>query len=182
MSKSLGNVINPFQLVEKYGSEATRFLLLRNVHPYDDTDITWERLDEWYTADLVNGIGNLTARVMQMAQAHLSEPASVPAFDFKQSFARMLDEHKIESFRIDQIIDHLAVISVQKLDERITHDQPFKLVKEDAGAGRALIHALVVDLYQIAQLLRPVMPATSERIVQAVLTNTKPENLFPRLS
>ena len=182
MSKSLGNVINPFQLVDKYGSEATRFLLLRNVHPYDDTDITWERLDEWYTADLVNGIGNLTARVMQMAQAHLPGPASVPAFDFKQSYERMIDESKIDPFRIDQIIDHIAVMAVQKLDERITHDQPFKLVKEDAGAGRALIHALVVDLYEIAQLLRPFMPATSERITQAILANTKPDNLFPRLA
>jgi len=106
----------------------------------------------------------------------------VPAFDFKQSYERMIDESKIDPFRIDQIIDHIAVMAVQKLDERITHDQPFKLVKEDAGAGRALIHALVVDLYEIAQLLRPFMPATSERITQAILANTKPDNLFPRLA
>jgi methionyl-tRNA synthetase len=181
MSKSLGNVINPFELVDKYGTEATRFLLLRNVHPYDDTDITWERLDEWYTADLVNGIGNLTARVMQMAEANLSGPASVPQFDFATSYMRMLDDSKIDPFRIDQIVDQIAVIAVQQLDERITRDQPFKVVKEDVGKGHALIHGLVVDLYHIAELLQPFMPATSERIVAAIRANKKPENLFPRL-
>src|SRR3989344_4672838 len=71
MSKSLGNVISPYEVVEKYGTDATRYILLRHVHPFEDSDITWERLDEWYTADLVNGLGNLVARVMKMASQYL---------------------------------------------------------------------------------------------------------------
>ncbi|MBP9669105.1 MAG: methionine--tRNA ligase [Candidatus Pacebacteria bacterium] len=68
MSKSLGNVISPFDMVEKYGTEATRYMLLRHVHPTEDTDITWDRMDEWYTADLVNGFGNLTSRILAMTE------------------------------------------------------------------------------------------------------------------
>jgi methionyl-tRNA synthetase len=71
MSKSLGNVISPYDLVKKYGTDATRYLLLRHVHPTEDSDVTWARLDEWYTANLVNGLGNLVARVMKLSEQHL---------------------------------------------------------------------------------------------------------------
>ncbi|KKW44143.1 MAG: Methionine-tRNA ligase, partial [Parcubacteria group bacterium GW2011_GWA2_56_21] len=57
MSKTLGNVINPYELIKKYGTDATRYLLLRHVHSTEDTDVTWEKLDEWYTANLTNGLG-----------------------------------------------------------------------------------------------------------------------------
>ncbi|MDB5244809.1 MAG: metG [Parcubacteria group bacterium] len=181
MSKSLGNVINPLELVDKYGTEATRFLLLRNIHPYDDTDITWERLDEWYTADLVNGIGNLTARILQMAETHLSAPVSLPNFDFKQEYESVLLDRKIPEFRIDEIVDQIAVIDVQALDARITKDRPFNLVKEDLEAGQALITELVIGLSRVVRLLTPFMPSTSDKILQAIKENKKPENLFPRL-
>ena len=70
MSKSLGNVISPYNLVEKYGTDATRYLLLRHAHSTEDTDITWEKLDEWYNAHLANGLGNLVSRVLKMSQSY----------------------------------------------------------------------------------------------------------------
>ena len=68
MSKSLGNIISPYDLVKKYGTDATRYMLLRHINPMEDSDVTWERLDEWYTAHLTNGLGNLVARVMKLAE------------------------------------------------------------------------------------------------------------------
>ena len=70
---------------------------------------------------------------------------------------------------------------IQMLDERITHEEPFKLVKENPEKGRALIAELVAELYHIGRFLNPFMPATNEIIKKTILENKKPENLFPRL-
>ncbi len=176
MSKSLGNVISPAELVARYGTDATRYLLLRHVHPFDDTDITWERLDDWYTADLVNGLGNLVARVMKMAETHLDEPISKPqvtkfAFEYTDAFSSFILQSAIE-----YIWRRIGV-----LDERITAEEPFKLVKTDPERAKGIITELVAEVYAIAQLLNPFLPATTEIITAAVEENKKPANLFSRL-
>lgn len=177
MSKSLGNVISPYELVEKYGTDATRYLLLRHVHPVEDSDITWERLDEWYTANLVNGLGNLVARVMKLAESNLDAPIQeLPTVQGVDEIARA-----IESYRFNAGLDGIFSL-IALLDERITREQPFKLVKENPDAGKAAIAGLVVELRSIAQLLTPYMPHASETIQTAIGANRKPDNLFPRLS
>ena len=176
MSKSLGNVISPSELVARYGTDATRYLLLRHVHPFDDTDITWERLDEWYTADLVNGLGNLVARVMKMAETHLDAPINRPepavfAFEYTDAFS---------SFTVQSAIEYIW-LRIGVLDERITAEEPFKLVKTDLESAKVIIKELVTEVYTIARLLNPILPAANEIIKTAVLENKKPENLFGRL-
>lgn len=177
MSKSLGNVISPYDLVEKYGVEATRYLLLRHVHPVNDSDVTWERLDEWYTANLVNGLGNLVARVMKLAEQYLETPIERPeAEPFEEEFVKALD-----AFEYNQALD-MVWARIQAADERITAEEPFKMVKTDPEEGKRIIGELAVEVYQIARLLYAFMPATNEIIKAAVLANKKPENLFPRLT
>lgn len=181
MSKSLGNVITPAELVTRYGTEATRFLLLRSVHPFEDTDITWASLDEWYTANLVNGLGNFTARVMKMAQTYLDTPVSIPDVHFARCFNKLKAEYNLKDFRIDQEADAIVVLKVKKLDEYITQTEPFKLVKTNKDDAERIIKELVVELHEIAILLQPFMPETASTIIEAVKTNKKPENLFARL-
>ncbi len=176
MSKSLGNVISPAELIARYGTDATRFLLLRHVHPFDDTDITWERLDEWYTADLVNGLGNLVARVMKMAETHLQSPINKPedtklVFEYTDAFS---------TFTLQSAIEYIWR-RIGALDERITAEEPFKLVKTDPESAKDIIKELVAEVYTIAQLINPFLPSTCEIIKRAVLENKKPENLFNRL-
>jgi methionyl-tRNA synthetase len=176
MSKSLGNVISPYELVEKYGTDATRYLLLRHVHPSEDTDITSERLDEWYTANLVNGLGNLVARIMQMAETHLDAPIIRPEpTGFPKEYTDALDAYNVQS-----TCDYIWQ-KVGELDEKIAQTEPFKLVKTDRPAAQKIIIELVTELYTIGRLLYPIMPATNVIIKEAILINKKPENLFGRL-
>lgn len=175
MSKSLGNVISPYDLVKKYGTDATRYLLLRHVHPTEDSDVTWARLDEWYTAGLVNGLGNLVARVMKLAETHLEVPVDV------SSVRPMLEIGSLtKEFNFLGAMDSFWSY-IQDLDGLIQKEKPFQVIKENKIQGAKQITFLVVEVARIAEHLLPFMPETSERILTAVRTNKKPENLFPRL-
>ncbi len=177
MSKSLGNVISPYDLVKKYGTEATRYLLLRHVHSTEDTDVTWEKLDEWYTAGLTNGIGNLVARVMKLCADNLSAPIAEPeGLQGKEEIQKALGE-----FSFNQALEVVFSL-IASADERITRDEPFKVVKSNPEQGKIMLAGLAAEVWNIGYLLAPFMPGTSKKILDAIKENKKPENLFPRLT
>lgn len=173
MSKSLGNTIDPYDLVARYGTDATRYIFLRHVHPTEDSDLTWEKMDEYYTANLVNGLGNLTARIMKMCEAHL-EPEDYPLLD-----PTTLDAPDMLNFQV--AMDHIWGL-IQHCDEVIAQTEPFKLIKTEPEQAKAILSNLRADLLHIGRLLLPCMPETSATIRAAVRANQKPENLFNRLA
>jgi methionyl-tRNA synthetase len=176
MSKSIGNVISPYELVKKYGTEATRYLLLRHVHSTEDSDVTWEKLDEWYEAGLANGIGNLAARVMKLSEQYLTDEEREPLPPWPEELSESFSE-----FDFNRALDTVWGW-IQEADQEITIREPFKVVKDDPETGKAHIRTLRRRLQLIGFWLQPFMPETSKHILDAVAANKKPENLFPRLS
>ena len=175
MSKSLGNVISPYELVDRYGTDATRCLLLRHVHPFEDSDMTWEKLDEWYNADLANGLGNVTARIMTLAETNLAQPIARPEpKGFPKEYTDALDTYQY-NVALDYVWNQ-----IQALDQKINHTEPFKLVKTEPEKGQALIKELATELYEVVRMLKPLMPETNRIVKETILANKKPTTLFPR--
>jgi methionyl-tRNA synthetase len=179
MSKSLGNVINPFDIVEKYGTDTLRYVLLRHTSAFEDSDITLEAIKEHYTAHLTNGLGNLVARVMKLAE---DNQVVVPA-EVRSNRQTSLESNVVKalnSFAFNEAMDFIWS-EIQRLDRKITEEEPYKLVKTNPFEGKIAIQFLVSDIREIAKTLKPFMPQTSEKILDAIKENKKPENLFPRL-
>ncbi len=176
MSKSLGNFVQPIELVSKYGTDAVRYYLLRHINPTEDSEFSIEKFEEAYNAGLANGLGNLVARIMKLAEDNLDGPIAKPDV---QPFPDALNE-AMGKFEFNKAMDYIWH-RIQLLDQRITTEAPFSLIKSDPVAGKALIADLVTELYWIGRYLNPFMPATNELIKSTILANKKPESLFARI-
>src|SRR6185369_11978762 len=126
MSKSLGNVIDPNDLITEYGADAVRYYLAREISPFEDGDLTIEKFKEAYNANLANGLGNLTSRIMKMATDNLDEPVKIAESENMDTYFSFLN-----AFEIQKATDFVWK-EIGEMDKFIQENQPFKLVKTDA--------------------------------------------------
>lgn len=175
MSKTLGNVVDPRDVVQEYGTEALRFFLLSEVSSFEDSPFTMERFKQSYNAKLANGIGNLTSRIMKMATTNLDACPEIPEQSIPEDWIDAMNNFDIKA-ACDIVFRH-----VSELDAIIQAKEPFKLVKTDREAGITIIKDLVVRLYTIARMLNPILPETNEKLKALIRAHQMPENpLFLR--
>ncbi len=186
ISKSLGNVIDPFEIIKNYGSESLRYFFARHTHPFEDSDFTEERFKEAYNANLANGLGNLVSRVMKMATANeikFDDPGSkVKLATGQEKFAETVRDYDrgFEEFNIQKATDAIWDL-ISKTDALIQKNQPFKKIKTDREAGEEDIKELLARLDFIATMLIPILPQTSSKILDLVYSSKMPDNpLFLR--
>lgn len=177
MSKSLGNVISPDSLLERYGVDATRYLLVSAMSYGRDGDITWQWLDDKYGADLANGLGNLVARV-----SNLMEKNSIIldlSIDYKENFSGRYYE-AINNLYLDEAIKVLWNI-LRRSDEILSEKQPWKM--QDINDIKAVLEPIALDILKVSELLIPYMPQTAIKIISTFTAEkiTKSEPLFPRI-
>ena len=175
MSKSLGNVINPNEIVEEYGTDALRYFLLREISSFEDSPFTMERFKDAYNSGLANGLGNLASRILTLSEKYLDKCPEIPDGLTPKEFFGIL-----ETFDIKKAIDFVWE-KIQSLDKKIQSTEPFKVVKVDEAKGKELITEMVLELYAIVRMLNSLLPETNEKLKKLIKENKKPEqSLFPR--
>ncbi len=178
MSKSLGNTVNPFDIVGEYGVDALRYFMAREISSFEDGVFTIEKFKDAYNANLANGLGNLVARIMRMAEGLKLEEGSLKLGE-ERSDSEDYVNRLLDVFEINKACDYVWH-EIGEMDKYIQENQPFKVVKTDPEAGKQMISQLVVRLYTVARMLNPILPVTSDKIKEAIKKNMMPETLFPR--
>ncbi len=163
MSKSIGNVIAPYDVVEKYGTDPVRYFLLGGISAYADGDWSTERFEKFYTAHLANGIGNLTSRVLTMLEKYSDGkvPQGTESHD-ASGFWNAYGEG-LEAFKFDDVVSHIQGY-VGKLDGLINNTKPWEMAKKGEDVSD-ILYTLAESLRMIAVALVPVIPEAAGKIL-----------------
>ncbi len=183
MSKSLGNIVDPFEVLDKYGVDPVRYYLLREIPSTSDGDIAMGRFEKLYSSDLANGLGNLVSRVTNMVANYLDGQVE---FNGQSEFNwERIDEYTRE-LKYDKALHEIWII-IDQANKMIDDVKPWKLAKLDTAKNRLMIkehlNTQAIILRDIAMVLQPYLPDTAGKILNLIqapkITKAKP--LFPRL-
>lgn len=173
MSKTIGNVVDPIDLIEKYGVDPLRYYLLKEISPFEDGDFSEDKFKNVYNADLANGLGNLVARVAKLCEKNNYESTNV-----SEIFPRAKVLEKVNEFRFNEALLYVNE-EISRLNRRINEESPWIL------KGRQLQNELeyyVSSIHLIAGDLQVFLPETSKKILAQFSGKIKSSSsLFPRV-
>ncbi|ONI81166.1 methionine--tRNA ligase [Actinosynnema sp. ALI-1.44] len=184
LSKSTGNVIDPADLIQRFGSHAVRYFLLAEFSPFIDGDFSEERLVARYNADLANGLGNLLSRATSMTVRYrdgvIPQPAEIG--DPERSLAEQLATSEQASVAAMAGYDHREALAriwdlVRRTNAYVDERAPWHLAKDPAQteALDTTLHHLVGAVRQLGRLLLPFLPEAAETIVRTL--GTEPDKV-----
>ena len=180
MSKSLGNVVDPFELIKKYGADAVRYFLLREIPSTEDGDFTEEKFIERYNGDLASGLGNLVSRLIKHPQTpnvRKIEHEEELLEDYGDILNIAIKQYKYSIEKFDFSTSLGAIWQLIKFcDQKIEKTKLW----EKGGKQIEIIASLLFIVGEIARLIEPFLPETSEKILKQLKTR-KSEPLFPRI-
>ncbi len=195
MSKSTGNVVDPCELVAKYGADAVRYFLLREIPATEDGDFSYEKFKTRYNADLANGLGNQVSRVLALAIRHGIKPELLDRrvvinewegrglwrhlenFEFAKALELIWQGLPEESSIVPQ--GFWDVYSVSGISDSTEAHRPFDPKTSAVDRDRDIVNNLTA-LWRIAVALEPFLPQAAENIVQQLQSNES-HPLFPRI-
>jgi methionyl-tRNA synthetase len=178
MSKSLGNVISPFNLVSQYGTDALRYYLLKEVPPFKDSDFTQKHFKEVYNADLANGLGNLVQRLAKLAE-NAKLKTNFTTVDYYESNNNELSE-LLNKYRFNEALIYIWK-SIRKLDKEIDDKKPWD---KKGDQLKKILEKLILSLLSTAGALKPFLPQTAVKVEKRFTSQSikAPKNpLFPRV-
>jgi methionyl-tRNA synthetase len=187
MSKSLGNGVDPLDLTDRYGVDALRYFLLREIPYGADGDYSEEKMRERYNGDLANGLGNFAARVLALAAHEEMLKISKPGAD--NEFKNVIDDMtravrtKLNEFKFNDAL--AAVWAAISFGDRYVNEKKVWEIK-DAGERKDTLYNLVLLLDAVAMALIPFLPDAAKKITAAIehdgdgLKGRKIDILFPR--
>ena len=179
MSKSIGNVVDPFELIDQYGCDPVRYYLLSEIPPTGDGDFTYEKFENKYNSDLADGLGNLISRTIGLATK-----VGVEFEKDRKAGGEIMEKVGKTKKRVDELMDEYEFKKaleeiwnlIHFMDRYIEKKEPWK----ESWEQEKVVFEMLYVCYRLHELLKPFLPESAERIKEQIESLEK-EILFEKL-
>ena len=173
ISKSLGNVIDPFKLIEQYGLDQVRYFLLREVPFGNDGDFSRSHLVQRINSELANNLGNLVQRVVSFCLKNTMGKVPDHKNEFKNEDLEIIESFEAEISSLRNLMDQQKLdeslkeiwIKISKSNKYIDEQAPWNLKNDNAARMNVVLYSLLESIRQIGILIQPIMPSTANKIL-----------------